>query len=106
MPQGGRLTVETANRPGSGHIAVSFADTGVGMTQEVLARATEPFFTTRPPGTASGLGLSIADGFARQSGGWLELRSEPGIGTSVTLVLPRSDAAREVAAPVGGVPVA
>ena len=106
MPQGGRLTVETANRPGSGHIAVSFVDTGVGMTQEVLARATEPFFTTRPPGSASGLGLSMADGFARQSGGWLELRSEPGIGTSVALVLPRSDAAREVAAPVGGAPVA
>ncbi len=106
MPQGGRLTVETANRPGSGHIAVTFADTGIGMTPEVLARATEPFFTTRPPGSASGLGLSMAEGFARQSGGWLELRSEPGRGTTVALVLPRSDAAREIATPVSGVPVA
>ena len=94
MPRGGRLTVETANlpgpAPGAGRIAISFADTGLGMTPEVLARAPEPFFTTRPPGRASGLGLSMADGFARQSGGVLELRSEVGIGTTVALVLPRS----------------
>ena len=117
MPRGGRLTVETANlpavetanppaaatatmpgpAPGAGRIAISFADTGLGMTPEVLARATEPFFTTRPPGRASGLGLSMADGFARQTGGVLELRSDVGIGTTVALVLPRSaDAAGAV----------
>ncbi|MDE2006230.1 MAG: PAS domain S-box protein, partial [Rhodospirillales bacterium] len=93
MPRGGRLTIETANLPGvepeAGGVAVRFVDTGPGMTPEVLVRATEPFFTTRPPGRASGLGLSMADGFARQSGGVLELRSEPGIGTTVSLILPR-----------------
>ncbi len=107
MGRGGRLTVETANRPGSGHIVIGFSDTGPGMSADVLARATEPFFTTRPPGRASGLGLSMADGFARQSGGWLELRSESGIGTTATLVLPRSEVVRETAPrPVTGAPAA
>ena len=104
MPRGGRLTIETANRAGptarEGRIAVSLADTGIGMDAAVLARATEPFFTTRPPGKASGLGLSMAEGFARQSGGSLELESEPGVGSTVRLLLPRS-ADGEAPAPPG-----
>ncbi|MDE2580835.1 MAG: PAS domain S-box protein [Rhodospirillales bacterium] len=94
MPRGGRLTIQTANIPGAtardGRILVSLSDTGLGMDPSVLARAAEPFFTTRPPGKASGLGLSVAEGFARQSGGSLEIESEPGIGSTIRLILPRS----------------
>src|SRR5581483_5524728 len=56
----------------------------------VRARAVEPFFTTKPPGAGSGLGLSMVYGFVRQSGGQLRISSEPGIGTTVSLCLPRS----------------
>jgi PAS domain S-box-containing protein len=94
MPRGGRLTIETANLAGltplRGLIMISLSDTGSGMDAAVLARATEPFFTTRPPGKASGLGLSVAEGFARQSGGSLEIESEPGLGSTIRLLLPRS----------------
>ena len=94
MPRGGRLSIETANRAGptpqQGLIVISLSDTGSGMDATVLARATEPFFTTRPPGKASGLGLSVAEGFARQSGGSLEIESEPGVGSAVRLLLPQS----------------
>ena len=94
MPRGGRLSIETANMAGptpqTGQILVSLSDTGAGMDAMVLARATEPFFTTRPPGKASGLGLSMVQGFVRQSGGSLEIESEPGVGSTVRLLLPRS----------------
>ena len=94
MPRGGRLSIETANlagpTPHRGLIMISLSDTGSGMDAAVLARATEPFFTTRPPGKASGLGLSVAEGFARQSGGSLKIESEPGVGSTVRLLLPRS----------------
>ncbi|MGH7041101.1 MAG: ATP-binding protein [Acetobacteraceae bacterium] len=94
MPRGGRLSIETANlagpTPQEGQIMISLSDTGAGMDAAVLARATEPFFTTRPPGKASGLGLSMAVGFARQSGGSLEIESELGIGSTIRLLLPRS----------------
>jgi len=59
------------------------------MDPAVLARACEPFFTTKPPGRGSGLGLSMVQGFAVQSGGWLDLTSEPGVGTTARLFLPR-----------------
>lgn len=94
MPRGGRLTIETANAAGptpqEGRIAITLSDTGAGMDAAVLARATEPFFTTRPPGKASGLGLSMAAGFARQSDGSLEIESEPGVGSTIRVLLPRS----------------
>jgi len=103
MPHGGRLTVGTANVtldaafrarhpeavPGE-YVLLSVADTGTGMSPEVLARAVEPFFTTKPPGKGSGLGLSMIYGFARQSGGYLDIESAPGKGTIVRLYLPRT----------------
>ena len=69
-------------------VGVSVTDTGSGMLIEVIERATEPFFTTKEPGRGSGLGLSAVQGFARQSGGRLEIRSVPAQGTTVTLWLP------------------
>ncbi len=103
MPHGGRLTVETANAvldaaycahhreatPGE-YVMLSVTDTGTGMPPEVLARAMEPFFTTKPLGKGSGLGLSTIYGFARQSGGYLSIDSQVGEGTTVRLYLPRT----------------
>jgi CheY-like chemotaxis protein len=65
-------------------------DTGTGMTEAALARAADPFFTTKGPGKGTGLGLSMVHGFAEQSGGALLLHSRPGAGTSVDLWLPRT----------------
>ena len=102
MPQGGRLTLSTANRrvssngdgnaPGPGrHVMVAVADTGMGMTPEVLEHAFEPFFTTKAREKGSGLGLSMVAGFMDQSGGAVRIDSEPGRGTTVRLYFPRSE---------------
>ena len=101
MPGGGELDISTANisftaeqprpsglKPGD-YVALTVADTGTGMAPEVLARVFEPFFTTKPLGKGTGLGLSMIYGFARQSGGHAEISSRIGMGTSVTLYLPR-----------------
>ncbi len=72
------------------YIQFSFADTGAGMSAEVMAHAFEPFFTTKPVGQGTGLGLSMAYGFVKQSGGHIALHSEPGAGTTVVIYLPRS----------------
>jgi signal transduction histidine kinase/ActR/RegA family two-component response regulator len=106
MPRGGVLTIETTNarvgppqregEPAEGeYVAITVRDNGVGMTADVLARVFEPFFTTKPPGAGSGLGLSQVYGTARQSGGGVRIDSAPGIGTSVTVYLPRSRTAAE-----------
>lgn len=106
MPSGGTVTVETANQtfgagakpadlvPGD-YVRLSVVDTGVGMTPDVLKRAVEPFFTTKPLGKGTGLGLASAYGFARQSGGCLVIASAVGEGTTVSVYLPRAS---------GGVP--
>ena len=101
MPDGGRLTIETANmwlddraarerdmQPGQ-YVAISVSDTGTGMSPEVMARAFDPFFTTKPIGQGTGLGLSMIYGFARQSGGQVRIYSEVGEGTTVRIYLPR-----------------
>jgi signal transduction histidine kinase len=101
MPQGGRLTLSTRNlAPGDpalppeldagSYVLLAVADDGDGMEPEVLARAMEPFFTTKGIGEGSGLGLSQAYGFARQLGGTLRLRSQPGMGTVAEIFLPRA----------------
>jgi CheY-like chemotaxis protein len=101
MPDGGRLTIETANHqmdaraarkqelsPGQ-YVSLSVSDTGSGMSPGVISRAFEPFFTTKPLGVGTGLGLSMVYGFARQSGGQVRITSEVGKGTVVCLYLPR-----------------
>ncbi len=101
MPEGGRLTIETANGwiddltarrqdlPAGQYTTISISDTGTGMSPEVLARAFDPFYTTKPLGQGTGLGLSMVYGFALQSGGQVRLYSEVGVGTTVRLYLPR-----------------
>jgi len=104
----GLVTVETANvRLGEGeppadlppgdYVLVTVRDDGIGMDRETLARATEPFFTTKEVGKGTGLGLSQVYGFARQSEGAMRLQSSPGEGTSVELYLPRAGATGDVA---------
>jgi len=102
MPQGGNLSIKIGNvtfgmppaglqdemSPGD-YIYLSISDNGEGMSEEVRERAFEPFFTTKDTGKGSGLGLSMVYGFAQQSGGFVELHSELGIGTTVRLFLPR-----------------
>jgi len=70
------------------YVAISVADSGAGMDEATLRQATDPFFTTKPPGQGTGLGLSMVQGFAAQSGGVLHIRSAPGQGTVATIVLP------------------
>lgn len=101
MPSGGRLTIETAVlelsqaqgdlAPG-GYVRITLTDNGVGMSADVLSHAMEPFFTTKPVGQGTGLGLSMVYGFARQSEGQLVLESRPGQGTAVSIYLPRARA--------------
>ncbi len=73
-----------------GYVAVTVRDSGTGMPAEVLARACDPFFTTKPVGQGSGLGLSMVHGLTAQSGGGMRLESHPGLGTAVTLYLPHA----------------
>jgi signal transduction histidine kinase/CheY-like chemotaxis protein len=102
MPQGGVLCIEARNvtlaeppgnlAPGD-YVRVSVSDTGAGMTPEVLARALDPFYTTKAQGQGSGLGLPQAYAFALQSQGLLQIDSMPGAGTRVEIYLPRANAA-------------
>ncbi|MBJ6977792.1 MULTISPECIES: ATP-binding protein [unclassified Luteimonas] len=97
LPQGGEIVLgageESVKRPRPGlpagrYLRLSVRDTGRGMPADVLARAMEPFFTTKGRERGSGLGLSMVHGFARQSGGDLEIDSSPGVGTEARLYLP------------------
>ena len=96
MPDGGDLLICAASHDGGEDgpmIAVSVRDSGVGMDEETLGRAIEPFFTTKSTGKGTGLGLSQVYGFATQSGGDVRIASTPGEGTIVTLLLPCSGGA-------------
>jgi PAS domain S-box-containing protein len=102
MADGGRLTIETTNvhldaaftspddvDPGD-YVVIAVSDTGSGMAPDVVAKAIDPFFTTKPIGEGTGLGLSMVYGFARQSRGHLRIYSEVGQGTTIKLYLPRA----------------
>jgi PAS domain S-box-containing protein len=95
MPHGGQLTLCTSNKPGKDGagdmVCIAVVDTGEGMLAEVIERAFEPFYTTKPVGKGTGLGLSQIHGFAAQSGGRAEIESKVGEGTTIRLLLPRSD---------------
>jgi PAS domain S-box-containing protein len=103
MPSGGRLTISTANAslddhykslhpevlPGE-YVLVSITDDGEGMPKEVIEKVFEPFFTTKEVGKGSGLGLSMVYGFVKQSNGHVSIYSEPGLGTTIRIYLPRA----------------
>jgi signal transduction histidine kinase/CheY-like chemotaxis protein len=116
MPDGGRLTLGARNETiaaraegtlaAGDYVCLTVADTGAGMDDATLARATEPFFTTKGAGKGTGLGLSMVHGLAAQSGGALRLSSRSGAGTMAELWLPRSPArpATPAAAPARAEP--
>jgi len=93
MEGAGTLTLATQNvrSAAGGEVCLSISDTGSGIAPEILERVFEPFFTTKGPGEGTGLGLSQAYGFAAQSGGRLEISSEVGRGTTLSLFLPRTE---------------
>jgi CheY-like chemotaxis protein len=100
MPTGGKIEISAQNCPAMADhdlhgdfVRLDIADSGVGMSPEVLAHAFEPFFTTKEVGSGSGLGLAQAHGFAKASGGVVRIASSPGQGTLVSLFLPRTQKA-------------
>ncbi len=116
MPDGGKLTIKLKNRildeayaaahrdvTAGEYVQLTVRDRGVGMAPEILDRVYEPFFTTKPEGVGTGLGLAMVYGFIRQSGGHIRIESRPGEGTAIKLYLPRSlvdETTRAVEAPV------
>jgi PAS domain S-box-containing protein len=102
MPGGGRLTIETseididysangADLPPGRYVRLRVSDTGTGMDDTTLERAFEPFFTTKPTGQGTGLGLATVYGIISQAGGHTQIDSEPGVGTTITALLPVTD---------------
>lgn len=114
MPQGGELTLTAANRillerdcamhaearPGR-FVEIQIADTGTGMTPEVLEHLFEPFFTTKEQGRAAGMGLAVAYGIIRAHGGWIAVKSRPGQGSVFSIYLPAAETLAPQAPAVG-----
>ncbi len=119
MPNGGKLTIETANTaldaaysaenpdaaPGD-YVMLAVTDNGTGIAPEDLGRVFEPFFTTKGPGKGSGLGLSMVYGFTKQSGGHMKIYSEVGHGTVARLYFPRTGSAAATASAAAEAPAA
>jgi PAS domain S-box-containing protein len=120
MPGGGKLTIDTAGlavdeayatgRPGlspGDYVRIRVSDTGSGMDPQTVAHAFEPFYTTKPAGQGTGLGLATVHGIITRAGGYTQIYSEPGLGTTITALFPVTDqtaaeAAPEPAAPARG----
>ncbi|MBL8629818.1 MAG: response regulator, partial [Rhodospirillaceae bacterium] len=107
MPQGGKLTIEASNVPMAeddvafqpdlavgDYVMIVLSDTGTGMSKDTIAKAFEPFFTTKDVGRGSGLGLSMVQGFIKQSRGHIQVYSELGVGTVMKLYVPRAHSAQ------------
>jgi len=102
MPEGGTITLSARNvahnlnaksrLAAAGYVSIAVQDSGAGMPPEIAARATEPFFTTKGPELGTGLGLAMVEDFTGRSGGRLRIKSAPGSGTTVTIILPRASA--------------
>jgi len=100
MPEGGKITIQACNarleasldRAAGEYVCIAVKDSGKGMPRHILTRVLEPFFTTKKAGLGTGLGLPQVHGFVRQSGGDMQIESEPGQGTVVSLHLPRAAA--------------
>ncbi len=88
MPDGGELVFETEFRAETDAVVIKVIDTGVGMTPEQVLRIFEPFYTTKPEGQGTGLGMSVSLGIVKSHGGLLDVSSEPGRGTTMTVQLP------------------
>ena len=102
MPDGGIITLETSNQlisdeyalqhketlPAGRYVMITVSDTGQGIPADILERVIEPFFSTKGPTQGSGMGLSMVDGFVRQSGGLMRIESEPDVGTTIRFLLP------------------
>ncbi|WP_150287588.1 cell cycle histidine kinase CckA [Rhabdaerophilum calidifontis] len=114
MPKGGRLVIRTANipaadcagfavegMPAADYVLVEVEDTGTGMTPDVKKKIFEPFFTTKDVGRGTGLGLSSVYGFVTQSNGFIDCQSEPGVGTTFRIFLPRHMPAADPPSPGG-----
>jgi signal transduction histidine kinase len=93
MPSGGVLTIETRHVVGEGTVELNVRDTGTGMDEEVRERLFEPFFTTKPAGKGTGLGLAAVQTIVSQCGGWIEVDTAPGEGTTFSIGLPTAEAA-------------
>jgi DNA-binding NtrC family response regulator len=118
MPNGGRLTIETRNvtiddhavqrhpsfRSGS-YVLLAFSDSGSGMTPDILAHIFEPFFTTKEQGKGTGLGLAMIHGIVQQTGGWIWVYTEPGLGSTFQVYLPRVEEGVPEAEPAAAVEV-
>lgn len=103
MPEGGNLLIETSNKyldadysalnpeiKAGDYIQLMMSDTGIGMNRKTLEHIFEPFFTTKPEGKGTGLGMAMVYGFIKRYGGYIKIYSEPGVGSTVRLYLPRS----------------